>query len=78
MKFNNIDKDINADQIEAANKRLAWLFTELGCSKTNEHVGTGLGGNESQLFVLLDFTHTLARSDNSIQLDGQNIIWGAD
>lgn len=78
MKFNEIEKDITTEQIDAATKRLAWLFTELGCAKDNAHIGTGMGGNNAQLLVLLDFNHNLVKGEGSLMLDKRNIMWGAD
>jgi hypothetical protein len=78
MKFNDIEVGIGEEQIEAAGKKLGWLFTELACGKNNAAVGTGLGGNSVQLLVLLDFNHILGKNDQCIQLDKRNIIWGAD
>lgn len=78
MKFNEIEKTITDEQTAAATKRLDWLFTELGCAKDNAHIGTGMGGNNAQLLVLLDFNHNLVKSENSIMLDKRNIMWGVD
>jgi hypothetical protein len=78
MKFSHIDARLTPFEVEAGKARFNWLLTELGLREGNYHVGTGLGGNNFQLLVLLSFKHTLVKRNVDIQADNNRIAWSAD
>lgn len=78
MKFSHIDARLTPQEVEMAKARFAWLLTELGLRESNYHVGTGLGGNNFQLLVLLSFQHTLVKRNVDIRVDDRRIAWGAE
>jgi hypothetical protein len=78
MKFSHIDARLTPQEVEAAKYRFNWLLTELGLRESNYHVGTGLGGNNFQLMVLLSFKHTLVKRNVDIQVDDKRVAWSAD
>jgi hypothetical protein len=81
VKFNHIDKRLSHFLVKDCQDKFHWLTTELGVRETNEHVGTGLGGNNFQLLVLMDLGHILtARPGRSLSFSPIHgrVIWGAD
>lgn len=78
MDFSNVDGKLTVMEHKAARARFDWLLTELGIRDTNEHVGTGLGGNNFQLLVLMCFEHRLVHDKKiTIQVEKDHIKWGA-
>ena len=76
MKLTHNFKEIT-DAHKTAIKKFAALMLELGCRKDNEHVGSGLGGNENQLLTLSSFNHTLSLDPNlEIEVTDKEIVWG--
>lgn len=78
MDFAHVDGKLTVMEHKAAKARFDWLLTELGVRDTNEHVGTGLGGNNFQLLVLMCFEHRLVDDKKTtIQVEKNHINWGA-
>lgn len=76
MIFASIDNAITHKTAEAAIKRFSLLLLELGVRKNNEHVGTGLGGNNFQLVVLMSMKHHLVvKSDRGITIADRVMSW---
>ena len=78
MNFDTIDKSVPPNLQAVAKGKLQWLSLELGVREDNQHVGSGLGGNNSQLIALMSFHHELV-NDNalSVEIDRGLIRWGA-
>jgi len=73
MNFDRIDPAISNLKQIAARKRFQEIILELGTREDNEHVGSGLGGNNAQLFALMSFRHELV-SSTIITIDINNGI----
>lgn len=77
MKFNQIDSSLTHQQVKQATARLRRLAVELGVRKNNEHIGSGLGGNNFQLLVLIDLPQELSASKKeTISFHKERIVWG--
>lgn len=62
MKFNSTPTSLSQEKIKQAQSRFYRLTLELGIRENNEYVGSGLGGNNFQLMVLLGLHHHLINS----------------
>lgn len=79
MKFKTISDKVSAKQASVAIEKFSWLTTELGVRETNEHVGTGMGGNNFQLVVLMGMEHKLSSSSKkNIEPEKDRVVWGVD
>ncbi len=78
MNFSHIDTRLNHQQAKDATQRFTSIITELGIRKDNEHVGSGLGGNNFQLLVLLNLKHTLVKRNITIKATDGGIAWSAE
>jgi hypothetical protein len=77
MKFDSIDQSIRFDKATIAKNRYRVLALELGVRDTNYHVGTGLGGNNLQLFTLMNVHNELVNDrDLAIEVTKDKILWG--
>lgn len=78
MDFAHVDGKLTVMKFKAAKEKFAWLTTELGVREDNGHVGTGLGGNNFQLMVLMGFDQHLV-DDNKIDIEvhKDHLAWGA-
>ena len=78
MKFDTIDKSISPASQADAQKKLQWLSLELGVREDNQHVGTGLGGNNGQLVALMSFHHELIKDDTLTMEPERGLMrWGS-
>lgn len=79
MKFDTFDKALNPKEKELAEKKFNWLTLELGVREDNQHIGSGLGGNNAQLFALMSFHNELVNdASTKIKIDRGLIQWGSD
>ncbi len=78
MKFDRIAGSIGPQHRKNAQGRFQSITLELGCREDNEHVGSGLGGNPSQLMALMTFSHELVDSNLTIEIDRGLMRWGSD
>jgi len=77
MNFDRIERSITKDTQAVLQKKLQWLVLELGVREDNYHIGTGLGGNNAQLFALMSFYHeVVVKDDLTIQIDDGVMRWG--
>jgi hypothetical protein len=63
MKFDNVG-NIDYNCVQRCKRRFKSLTLELGIRHNNEHVGSGLGGNNFQLMTLMDYKHELINNRN--------------
>lgn len=81
MDFHYIDKRLNHSTVKACQAKFDWLAVELGVRKENQYIGSGLGGNNFQLMVLMDMNHSLSsRPLTSLKFSTTNgsLVWGAN
>ena len=78
MNFSHIDTRLNHQQAKDATQQFNSIITELGIRTDNEHVGSGLGGNNFQLLVLLNLKHTLVKRDITIKATDSGVAWSAE
>jgi len=77
MNFDSIDASIDLKSQITSKQKLHWLSLELGVREDNEHVGSGLGGNNSQLLALMSFHHELVNDSSiKIKIDRGLMRWG--
>lgn len=77
MKFDQVATSIGKVARAAALKKFQGLTLELGVREDNEHVGSGLGGNNAQLFGLMSLRHELVSDPNlTIEYDHGRVRWG--
>lgn len=77
MKFDQVATSIGKVARAAALKKFQGLTLELGVREDNEHVGSGLGGNNAQLFGLMSLRHELVSDPNlTIDYDNHRVRWG--
>lgn len=75
MKFSKIVSSVPFEARQRAQLRFTQLLSELATRKNNEFIGSGLGGNNFQLLVLMTLSHTLGHGTGiSVKPDG--IVWG--
>lgn len=77
MQFSNIVGNISDKNYLAAKKQFTKLILELGIRKGNGWIGSGLGGNNFQLLVLMSLSHTLTARSVNIEVSDQGVVWGA-
>ncbi len=78
MNFDTIDKSINPASQVIAKQKLQWLSLELGVREDNQHIGSGLGGNNGQLIALMSFHHELINDPTTtIEPDRGLMRWGS-
>lgn len=63
MRFDSIAGSIGEARAKTAQQRWQQITLELGTREDNYHVGSGIGGNNAQLFALLTYRHRLTDSD---------------
>jgi hypothetical protein len=77
MNFDRVSGTITQYNRQLAHKKFQGLALELGVREDNEHVGSGLGGNNGQLFALMSLSHHLVDNDSlSIKIDQGKVQWG--
>ena len=77
MKFDSIDKTIVPKLKDLANAKLNGTSLELGTREDNQHIGSGLGGNNAQLIALMSFHHELVNGPISIETHRGLMRWGS-
>jgi hypothetical protein len=81
MKFSYLDDKLGVNLAVDAKKKFDSLFLELGVREDNCHVGSGLGGNNFQLLVLMSLEHKLLGIDKKhmdISVNKNSICWSAE
>jgi len=80
VKFDSISSAIRSDQVAQASRKMGKLILELGIRETNYHVGSGLGGNNYQMLVLVQMQHHLVVSDVPLALSANKnaMYWSVD
>jgi hypothetical protein len=79
MKFSEVSSALNKKTVEQIENNFDGLMIELGVREGNEHVGSGLGGNNFQLLVLMGLPHRLANyREIQIVVSNNDITWGSD
>ena len=79
MKFSEVSSTLNEKAVEKIKDKFDGLMIELGVRNNNEHVGSGLGGNNFQLLVLMGLSHRLGdHRQMQISVAGDGITWGSD
>lgn len=78
MKFTTIKANIASSITNKCQEKLTALAIELATRKDNYHVGSGLGGNNFQMLVLLGMEHHLSNADIFIASKNNTFIWGTD
>ena len=65
MRFDYIDSKVSSSDVILCQDKITGLLIDLSLRKNNTYIGSGLGGNSLQLFILLNAKHHL--SSNSVQ-----------
>lgn len=77
MNFSNIVGNISDKNFFEAKTQLTRLTLDLGVRKGNRWVGSGLGGNNFQLLVLMSLSHTLTARSIKIEVADEGVVWGS-
>lgn len=75
MKFNRVIGDIDEKLVTQAEEKLSSVFLELGTSYTNDHVGTGLGGDPLIFTLLYPMEHICTLNIPTAGTDGKRYYW---
>lgn len=79
MKFRHVPSGMSEADSKSYQGRFLQLTTELGIRHTNQHIGSGLGGNNFQLLVLMGLQHRLVDSRHiQIRITKTGISWGTE
>lgn len=78
MDFSSIDGNLPHDLVQKATQKFNQIVVELGLRDTNYYVGSGLGGNNFQLYTILTIPQTLSYTKKEIVVDETGIKWGAE
>lgn len=78
MNFDRINKNLSDKTVEDARRVFTRLLIELGVRETNYHVGTGLGGNNFQLFSLMAIPQSLGYTKKQIAIHKDHVEWNAE
>lgn len=74
MKFSTVSVQLNQIDMDKANQALIKIFTQLGL-KENNNFNCKFGGNNFQLFSLLEMKHELTSSPKPIDINQNNVVW---
>lgn len=66
------------ERVNKANAKMNLLKLELGVREDNYMVGTGLGGDNFQLLMLMSVSHKLVSNKQSVSFEQGKLIWGVD
>jgi hypothetical protein len=78
VKFDSIDQSIQYGKVKRAKSIYNRLALELGVREDNRHVGTGMGGNNVQLFTLMNIQNELVNDrDITIEVKDDKVLWGS-
>lgn len=78
MKFDYIDHSISSGQVSCAARKVGAIILELGIRENNEHVGSGLGGNNYQMLSFIQMKHHLVTSGDTITSKENILYWDID
>jgi predicted metal-dependent peptidase len=75
MKFERVIGKIDPKLIEAAETRLSQIFLELATRYTNEHIGTGMGGDPLIFTLMYPVQHVATLNIPTAATDGKRYYW---
>ena len=75
MKFNKVIGEVDEKLVQQAEEKLSSVFLELGTSYTNDHVGTGLGGDPLIFTLLYPMEHICTLNIPTAGTDGKRYYW---
>lgn len=75
MKFSRTIGKIDPKLIQQAEEKLSKVFLELGTRYTNEHVGTGLGGDPLIFGLMYPVDHVATLNIETAGTDGKRYYW---
>lgn len=75
MKFSKIIGKIDSQLIAKAEERLSQIFLELATHYTNEHVGTGMGGDPLIFGLMYPVEHVATLNIPTAATDGKRYYW---
>jgi predicted metal-dependent peptidase len=75
MKFERVIGKIDPKLITAAENRLSQVFLELATRYTNEHIGTGMGGDPLIFALMYPVQHVATLNIPTAATDGKRYYW---
>jgi predicted metal-dependent peptidase len=75
MKFSKIIGKIDQKLVEQAEDKLSRVFLELGTRYTNEHIGTGMGGDPLIFGLMYPVEHICTMNMPTAATDGKRYYW---
>lgn len=75
MKFSRIIGKIDPKLVQQAEDKLSKVFLELGTRYTNEHVGTGMGGDPLIFGLMYPVEHVCTMNIQTAATDGKRYYW---
>jgi len=78
MKFNLIKGNLSERIVKQAQEKLTALALDLSVREDNSHVGSGLGGNNFQMFTMIGMQHLLSNKNISIEIKDSSFVWGSE
>jgi predicted metal-dependent peptidase len=75
MKFERVIGKIDPKLVEAAENRLSQIFLELATRYTNEHIGTGMGGDPLIFALMYPVQHIATLNIPTAATDGKRYYW---
>jgi predicted metal-dependent peptidase len=75
MKFSKIIGKIDPNVVSKAEDKLSQVFLELGTRYTNEHVGTGMGGDPLIFSLMYPVEHVCTLNIPTAATDGKRYYW---
>ena len=75
MKFEKIIGKIDPKLVHAAEEKLSQIFLELATRYTNEHVGTGMGGDPLIFGLMYPVQHVATMNIPTAATDGKRYYW---
>jgi predicted metal-dependent peptidase len=75
MRFSKVIGKIDQKLLNAAEERLSQIFLELATRYTNEHVGTGMGGDPLIFGLMYPIEHVATLNIPTAATDGKRYYW---
>src|SRR5271154_209309 len=75
MRFSKVIGKIDQKLLTAAEERLSQIFLELATRYTNEHVGTGMGGDPLIFGLMYPIEHVATLNIPTAGTDGKRYYW---
>ena len=75
MKFSKVIGKVDQKLVEQAEDKLSQVFLELGTRYTNEHVGTGMGGDPLIFGLMYPVEHVCTMNIPTAATDGKRYYW---